>query len=168
MKHNGTVWNQQHAIIFHSKASFVYLESKTWRKKKLTKVAKWELPIRKHMVSTSIRMRKLEDRLRRSLIKASVSPTYGHLLPEQKVQPAKLFPMNTNFSTVSFMHRRSQATQYRNKNTPRLPPSFFIILDSHSFDVSKCKDLTSEPCPDISRQTCVRVRQRLLDICQTR
>lgn len=132
MKHNGAVWNQQHAIIFHSKASFVYLESKTWRKKH-PEVAKWELPILKHMVSTSIRMCKLEDRLRRSLIKALVSPTYGHLLPVQKVQPAKLFPMNTNFSTVSFMHRRSQATRYRNKkyNSAPHPLSLLFLTAIH-------------------------------------
>lgn len=164
MKHNGTVWNQQHAIIFHSKASFVYLESKTWRKKKHTKVAKWELPILKHMVSTSIRMCKLEDRLRRRLIKAPVSPT---------CYQSKRYSQPSCFPWILISPPLASCTEGREPpgigiKTPLCPPpSFFIILDSHSFDVSKCKDLTSEPCPDISRQTCVRVRQRLLDICQT-
>lgn len=69
------------------------------------------------MVSISIKMCKWEDSLRRLV---SWYPPRMDTCYQSKGTLAKLFPMNINFVTVSFLYWRSQATQNRNKNIPPL------------------------------------------------
>lgn len=168
MKYDSTVRNRLFALLWKASASLLPCKAATGPRGKRARV---EVAHLKHTVSDSIRESKLDERARRSLRKAPASPTYAHLLSEQKVRQTSCLPRILISPLLASLHEGHEPPSIgmkKSRGKKNHPATLlFIVLDSLSFDASQCKDVTGERRPDIFRQTRVRVRQCLLDMCQS-